>query len=401
MSTQGPQTEQEKREQQEKRARLKKRALTEFFETEDTYHRALVDFGVRTEAYSKVKEQRGQIAKMEAMSGLLCKVAEKTPSVSDLIANLQSVLSEDQVKIYENYMVNFDDYNSQLMKVDKTQAKNLPTLSSLAIQPVQRIPRYLLLLKEMRKNTEENSPDAALLDKEILRVDAIAKKINEAKRTAEARDDLKQFLEKTPSKFLGSEIRAAIKKDIKNKQTAGEINVIHEYANNLKKLQENKPGILHWADRAAYQELIGHVRGLLLNNRLRSDPNNDPNMQIIEKLNTLSPDSTAEEIQAVSKAIVDIRVQFGGTIPPKPSTLPKLERMEAVKQLPVPPSDILAKRREKSDHKPILSEYEIDTHKQEKTPEKAGKKTAEDKAPPLPPRPRPKGQGGGPGGHAG
>jgi len=61
------------------------------------------------------------------------------------------------------------------------------TLESLLIQPVQRIPRYLLLLRELRKHTPPGSADIAKLDAAIATVARLATKVNDAKGDAQAK----------------------------------------------------------------------------------------------------------------------------------------------------------------------------------------------------------------------
>jgi hypothetical protein len=55
-------------------------------------------------------------------------------------------------------------------------------LSSLLITPIQRIPRYKLLLSELIKNTPEDHPDKADLDKALTIISATAKHINDSVR---------------------------------------------------------------------------------------------------------------------------------------------------------------------------------------------------------------------------
>lgn len=51
--------------------------------------------------------------------------------------------------------------------------------------PIQRIPRYELLLKELLKNTPETHPDFALLEQALAVVHGIATTINDQKRLNE------------------------------------------------------------------------------------------------------------------------------------------------------------------------------------------------------------------------
>jgi len=59
-------------------------------------------------------------------------------------------------------------------------------LPALLIMPVQRIPRYILLLTEIYKNTPPNHPDHEKLGISVAKVKEVAADINEANRHAEA-----------------------------------------------------------------------------------------------------------------------------------------------------------------------------------------------------------------------
>lgn len=58
-------------------------------------------------------------------------------------------------------------------------------LPTLLIMPVQRIPRYELLLKEALRHTDEQHPDKALLTKALTGITEINQWINEKKKEQE------------------------------------------------------------------------------------------------------------------------------------------------------------------------------------------------------------------------
>lgn len=58
-------------------------------------------------------------------------------------------------------------------------------LESLLIQPIQRVPRYVLLLAELVKNTWEFHPDYSTLTEVLGKIKEKADQINEKKRNAE------------------------------------------------------------------------------------------------------------------------------------------------------------------------------------------------------------------------
>jgi FYVE/RhoGEF/PH domain-containing protein 3 len=74
------------------------------------------------------------------------------------------------------------------------KAKNL-SLASLLITPIQRVPRYKMLLDEIRKNTPHTHADTAALDKAYALVSQAAIDINEAVRSQENRTFLMDMQE--------------------------------------------------------------------------------------------------------------------------------------------------------------------------------------------------------------
>mmetsp|Transcript_8252 Transcript_8252/g.20273 ORF Transcript_8252/g.20273 Transcript_8252/m.20273 type:complete len:1855 (+) Transcript_8252:338-5902(+) len=68
-------------------------------------------------------------------------------------------------------------------------------LASLLITPIQRIPRYKLLLNELYKNTEDEHKDKSNLEKAIKIVSATAKHINDAVRGFQNRKEIQQVMD--------------------------------------------------------------------------------------------------------------------------------------------------------------------------------------------------------------
>lgn len=58
-------------------------------------------------------------------------------------------------------------------------------VSSLMINPIQRLPRYVLLLKELRKRTPDSHPDAQLLEAALADIHVVADHVNERLRSHE------------------------------------------------------------------------------------------------------------------------------------------------------------------------------------------------------------------------
>jgi hypothetical protein len=66
-------------------------------------------------------------------------------------------------------------------------------ISSLLIQPVQRIPRYRLLFAELLKYTPESHVDHVLCTKTLLAIEEVAKCVNESVREKENQEKLLQI----------------------------------------------------------------------------------------------------------------------------------------------------------------------------------------------------------------
>jgi len=77
-------------------------------------------------------------------------------------------------------------FREYLEKCQMNKASNNLTLQSFLIQPVQRVPRYILLLQDLSKHTSEDHPDARLLGRAIEKTLQVAAALNEAKRKSES-----------------------------------------------------------------------------------------------------------------------------------------------------------------------------------------------------------------------
>jgi len=75
-------------------------------------------------------------------------------------------------------------------KNDKERNPTGMDLNSFLIMPIQRIPRYKLLLSEVLKHTDPDHPDFANLTKALKEVDEVAKKINDNLREQANRDKI-------------------------------------------------------------------------------------------------------------------------------------------------------------------------------------------------------------------
>eukprot|EP00002_Diphylleia_rotans_P023236 TRINITY_DN4567_c0_g1_i7.p1 TRINITY_DN4567_c0_g1~~TRINITY_DN4567_c0_g1_i7.p1 ORF type:complete len:645 (-),score=139.09 TRINITY_DN4567_c0_g1_i7:560-2494(-) len=106
------------------------------------------------------------------------------------------------LKMYTQYCVNFDDavkkiaelekQNSRfaqfLLDVKQHEAANGLDLRSFLIMPVQRIPRYTLLLGDFIKHTKDDHPDYQAICQALEQVKIVASRVNEAIREQENRN---------------------------------------------------------------------------------------------------------------------------------------------------------------------------------------------------------------------
>ncbi|KAL9644228.1 hypothetical protein ABK040_005689 [Willaertia magna] len=109
-------------------------------------------------------------------------------------------------KLYTEYINNHEDatrlYDELMLKkkfsafIEKqqnnTKCKNLP-LAAFLIQPIQRIPRYRLLLEDVIKHTPPDHVDMPTLKDALNEILKIANWVNERKRENENRDSLVQL----------------------------------------------------------------------------------------------------------------------------------------------------------------------------------------------------------------
>jgi hypothetical protein len=102
------------------------------------------------------------------------------------------------LKVYTGYVQNFDNalkLYEQLRSKNKAfvtltdearqQAAGNLDLTGFLIMPVQRVPRYSLLLQQLSKNTWSDHPDYADLETALKKIDEIAIYLNERKRQFE------------------------------------------------------------------------------------------------------------------------------------------------------------------------------------------------------------------------
>uniref|UniRef100_A0A8C5MSU0 Rho guanine nucleotide exchange factor 10 n=1 Tax=Leptobrachium leishanense TaxID=445787 RepID=A0A8C5MSU0_9ANUR len=91
------------------------------------------------------------------------------------------------------------------------------TLYGLMMKPIQRFPQFILLLQDMLKNTCKGHPDRLPLQMALTELETLAEKLNERKRDADQRCEIKQIAkamnERYLNKLLSSGSRYLIRSD--------------------------------------------------------------------------------------------------------------------------------------------------------------------------------------------
>jgi len=107
-------------------------------------------------------------------------------------------------KLYREYVNNYEQASIllrtlknrpwfiELDKDGRSRCHNL-ALSDLLVTPIQRVPRYPMLIKEIIKNTAPNHPDLNLLKSALEKYTALNRHINEGIKEQEKRDKVREI----------------------------------------------------------------------------------------------------------------------------------------------------------------------------------------------------------------
>ncbi|XP_063169935.1 rho guanine nucleotide exchange factor 10 [Candoia aspera] len=131
---------------------------------------------------------------------------------------------------YSEYVINFSTAVGILKKTCSTKPSFLEylkqcqesspdriTLYGLMMKPIQRFPQFILLLQDMLKNTTKGHPDRLPLQMALTELETLAEKLNERKRDADQRCEIKQIAkamnERYLNKLLSSGNRYLIRSD--------------------------------------------------------------------------------------------------------------------------------------------------------------------------------------------
>ncbi|XP_049849751.1 guanine exchange factor for Rac 30-like [Schistocerca gregaria] len=167
----------------------------------DVYMRRLEELGESVVSMPKLRtifsEVKVILSYNEVILGKLHDRMENWYSSGQQLGDIFIYLT-DFLKVYTAYVNNYDESisvlqdvscNPQVSEVLKSCREDPRVrgmeLSSYLIMPIQRIPRYVLLLSDLFKNTPENHPDYPNLMNAQKKMENVARYVNQKKREAE------------------------------------------------------------------------------------------------------------------------------------------------------------------------------------------------------------------------
>jgi hypothetical protein len=204
-------------EKSEKRERTRTKLATEIMNTEKSYVQSLNDL---VDLYIQplrilCKDPERSVVNDKDILTIFSNIEQITTLNANFLNDLTARISDWQpesciadlfiqfapfFKMYQVYVSNHDRATEVLKRLDNNEkfqcfvtkaltdprAKHM-SLASYLIMPIQRVPRYQLLLQELIRNTLDNHSDYLPLKSALAQVTSVAKAINEAVRMQENR----------------------------------------------------------------------------------------------------------------------------------------------------------------------------------------------------------------------
>uniref|UniRef100_A0A8C7BET0 Rho guanine nucleotide exchange factor 10 n=1 Tax=Neovison vison TaxID=452646 RepID=A0A8C7BET0_NEOVI len=90
----------------------------------------------------------------------------------------------------------------EFLKQCQESSPDRVTLYSLMTKPIQRFPQFILLLQDMLKNTSRGHPDRLPLQMALTELETLAEKLNERKRDADQRCEIKHVAKAINERYL-------------------------------------------------------------------------------------------------------------------------------------------------------------------------------------------------------
>eukprot|EP01080_Neovahlkampfia_damariscottae_P003202 gene3202-5518_t len=210
-----------------KQNRMRQQLIKEIYHTEEEYVKALLTLTVVY--YYPLQKKKliepedlhtifGNIPMiLELQTNFMASMADELKGISPKIGKT-FVEFAPYLKVYPEYINNYDDTIGLLNELQATkkgfdkflreqiqlpECGNLP-LESFLIKPIQRIPRYKLLLRDLVKETPEHHIEYENLITAYEKINYVAGFVNEQKREAENRKVVLNLSANLPSKVQDS-----------------------------------------------------------------------------------------------------------------------------------------------------------------------------------------------------
>nr|XP_056712642.1 rho guanine nucleotide exchange factor 10 [Euleptes europaea] len=90
----------------------------------------------------------------------------------------------------------------EFLKLCQESSPDRITLYGLMMKPIQRFPQFILLLQDMLKNTTKGHPDRLPLQMALTELEMLAEKLNERKKDADQRCEIKQIAKAMNERYL-------------------------------------------------------------------------------------------------------------------------------------------------------------------------------------------------------
>ncbi|XP_049646279.1 rho guanine nucleotide exchange factor 10 isoform X1 [Suncus etruscus] len=90
----------------------------------------------------------------------------------------------------------------QFLKQSQETSPDRTTLYSLMTKPIQRFPQFILLLQDMLRHTSPGHPDRLPLQMALTELETLAEKLNERKRDADQRCEMKRIAKAANERYL-------------------------------------------------------------------------------------------------------------------------------------------------------------------------------------------------------
>eukprot|EP00027_Filamoeba_sp_ATCC50430_P004689 CAMPEP_0168564432 /NCGR_PEP_ID=MMETSP0413-20121227/13246_1 /TAXON_ID=136452 /ORGANISM="Filamoeba nolandi, Strain NC-AS-23-1" /LENGTH=1024 /DNA_ID=CAMNT_0008596111 /DNA_START=188 /DNA_END=3258 /DNA_ORIENTATION=- len=130
--------------------------------------------------FKAMTERVNNWSPIQLFGDLFVKEADFLVTYSNYVNNYNGAIETLKKELSEN-----SQFHAFIKKAEQDPLCNMQDVEGFLIQPIQRIPRYRLLLEDLRKHTDPTHPDYEDLNKSVTKIKAITKYINEQKRAVE------------------------------------------------------------------------------------------------------------------------------------------------------------------------------------------------------------------------